>query len=130
MVAASVFCSEKAQRSDSEEPSQPIKMTLEHNKALAQYVWQKYAQLIKFECDLLVSFQNHRLAPVVVSATSSRVKNLCSDPTECCGLRNIQKQSNPEASGVFSSVSIPNMFRSNGSMSVDVLLGNGQKNIW
>jgi hypothetical protein len=36
MVAASVFCSEKAQRPDSEEPSQPIEMLLEHNKALGK----------------------------------------------------------------------------------------------
>jgi hypothetical protein len=65
MVAASVFCSEKAPRQHLEEPSQTIEMPLEHNKALAQYVWQKYAQLIKFECDLLVFFQNHRLAAMV-----------------------------------------------------------------
>jgi hypothetical protein len=58
MVAASVFCSEKAQRPDSEEPSQPIEMLLEHNKALAQYVLRKYAQLIIFECDLLVFFKS------------------------------------------------------------------------
>ncbi len=65
MVAASVFCSEKAQRPDSEEPSQPIEMPLEHSKTLAQYVLRKYAKLIKFECDLLVFFQNHRLAAMV-----------------------------------------------------------------
>ena len=67
MVAASVFCSEKAAapRQHLEEPSQTIEMPLEHNKALAQYMWQKYAQLIKFECDLLVFFQNHRLAAMV-----------------------------------------------------------------
>ncbi len=57
MVAASVFCSEKAQRPGSEEPSQPlIEMPLEHNYALAKFAWQKYAQLIMFECDSVSFF--------------------------------------------------------------------------
>jgi hypothetical protein len=55
MVAASVFCSEKAPRQHLEEPSQPIEMPLEQNKGFGSKYVAKICSTNKI-CVRSVSF--------------------------------------------------------------------------